>query len=234
MNQFGPFVTLLGLAAVALTGLGALASRWNKEEQRLRRGLRKVLGEDPHALIIAPGRGRGAGFNFTSNTMAVAWDVGGWCLVYRIDELMGAELLIDGQVVARVWRGEARRALESMGDAEKQVALRLVFDDPRYPDFSLELWSPSRPGGPDAAAEEGNRWIARTESLFRRAPSPAATPRPHQEPMVELRPPPSPEPEAPGKPAAADRQELPFSAAPPWEDEEEASIEDDADGEFRP
>jgi len=136
MNQFGPFVTLLGLAAVALTGLGALASRWNKEEQRLRRGLRKVLGEDPHALIIAPGRGRGAGFNFTSNTMAVAWDVGGWCLVYRIDELMGAELLIDGQVVARVWRGEARRALESMGDAEKQVAFcRLT----GYPPTNMEL-----------------------------------------------------------------------------------------------
>src|SRR5438093_2677155 len=108
MTQLGPFAVLIGVIAVLLAALGAVVAWWNEEGRRIRRGLRKVLRGDTHALIIAPGKGRGAGFNFTSNMMAVAWDAGGWCLVYRIDEMLGAELVIDGQVAARTYRGEAR------------------------------------------------------------------------------------------------------------------------------
>jgi hypothetical protein len=251
MNQFGPFAVLIGLLAVALAALGATVAWWNQEARRVRRGLRLVLGEEPHALIVAPGRGRGAGFNFSSGTMAVAWDSGGWCLIYRIEELNGMELLVDGHLAARVWRGEARRPLENVGDAERQVLLRLVFDDPHHPDFLLELWSPLDHGLRGAlttaeALEEGNRWIARTESLFRRRPAATSVrvaPRPEPvapEPQTAAEPatrtsasqqpvafrpvapaPPHEPAAAPGVPA---NQELPFDSAP-WDEE----AEDDED-----
>ncbi|HKR89718.1 MAG TPA: hypothetical protein VJS38_16220, partial [Phenylobacterium sp.] len=179
MSQLGHFLVLVGVIAVALAAMGAVVGWYNEQGRRIRRGLRNVLKGETHALIIAPGRGRGAGFNFTSNTMAVAWDTGGWCLIYRLDELMGVELIVDGQVAARAYRGEPRRPLDMLGGAEQQVALRLVFDDLQHPDFHLELWSAERADRrgehtPAEAIEEGNRWLARMESIFRRKPADGA------------------------------------------------------------
>jgi hypothetical protein len=234
MTQLGPFLVLIVAVAIALAALGTAVGWYNEEGRRIRRGLRKVLKGDTHALIIAHGRGRGAGFNFTSNMMAVAWDSGAWCLIYRIDELLGVELIVDGQVAGRAFRGEARRPVDVLGGAEKQVTLRLVFDDPQHADFILELWNAARPRRPlqDAAdaVEEGNRWLARIESVFRRksqamAARVAAPAR--EEPL------PSPAPRAAGAPAAGEqtepaaaaaaataRQELPFDEDdPPWDDE---------------
>jgi len=229
MSQIGPFLVLLVVAAVALAALGGAVAWYNEESRRIRRGLRRVLGGESHAEIIAHGRGRGAGFNFTSNTVAVAWDAGAWCLVYKMDELQGVELIVDGQVCARAHRGEARRPLDMLGGAEKQVSLRLVFDDPKYPDFALELWSAAQPSrrGPDAndAVAEGNRWLARVESVFRRKQGPVARVR-TSEPPPELEartPPPPAEPPAP-RPApsavtADGHQELPFDLDEDAEDE---------------
>jgi hypothetical protein len=193
MNQFGSFLVLIGVTALALAAVGGLVAWHNEEGRRVRRGLRRVLKSDLHALIVAQGRGRGAGFDFASNTMAVAWDAGEWCLIYRIDELLGVDLIIDGQVAARAFRGEPRRPLDILGGGEKQVTLRLIFDDAQHADFLLELWSAGRPrrrGEPDAAeaVEEGNRWIARIESIFRRKPSPLAATRPRPTPAPQARP----------------------------------------------
>jgi hypothetical protein len=202
--------------------------------------LRRVLGGESHAEIIAHGRGRGAGFNFTANTMAVAWDAGAWCLIYKMDELQGVELIVDGQVCARAYRGEPRRPLDMLGGAEKQVALRLVFDDPRYADFMLELWSAAQPHrrGPDAndAVAEGNRWLARVESVFRRKQGPAPRvrePQPEPEPAApqtraappppaaKAEPAPTPQAEADASPADG-RQELPFALEQQDEEDEDA------------
>jgi len=234
MTQLGPFLVLLVVAAVALAALGGAVAWYNEEGRRIRRGLRRVLGGENHAEIIAHGRGRGAGFNFTSNTMAVAWDAGAWCLVYKMDELQGVELIVDGQVCARAYRGEARRPLDMLGGAEKHVSLRLVFDDPRYPDFVLELWSAARASrrGPDAndAVQEGNRWLARVESVFRRKQGPVARVReaePAPEPQARAPiPPPTPEEPPPARPASAaipadGHQELPFDLD---EDEEDEAV----------
>jgi hypothetical protein len=176
VTQLGPFLVLIGVAAVALAALGGVVGWYNDEGRRIRRGLRKVLAGETHALIVAHGRGRGAGFNFTSGAMAVTWDAGEWCLIYRLEELLGVELVVDGQVTGRVFRNEARRPVDALGAANQQVSLRLVFDDPQHADFLLELWSAARsPRRPvlDAsqAVEEGNRWLARLESLFRRQPA---------------------------------------------------------------
>lgn len=185
----------LGLAAVALTLLGG-GIIWSMDEsRRVRRSLTRVLGEAPHAMLIARGRGKGVGFNFTSNQVAVCWDAGGWCLIYRLEELIGAELAVDGQVLARVHRGESRRALDQLTGADTQVRLRLIFDDARHPDFLMDLWLPEdeiRKGAMSAAeaVQEANRWIARVEAVLRRPmarrdpplvaapPSPAAAPPP--------------------------------------------------------
>ena len=252
MTQLGSFLLLIGVAPVTLAAIGAVIGWYNEEGRRIRRGLRRVLKGETHALIIAPGRGRGAGFNFTSNTMAVAWDTGAWCLVYRIDEVLGLELIVDGQVAGRTFRGEQRRPVDVLGGAEKQVALRLVFDDLRYPDFSLELWSAARAGRrgemePAEAVEEGNRWLARLESVFRRKPSAvtggirreltpverelgraaAAAPSPQPEP------PPPPAPPAPPRPAPAisadGRQELPFDEDPAEFDDPPFDLDEDDD-----
>jgi hypothetical protein len=241
MDELARLLLLLALAGVALTLLGGVAIWHMDEARRVRRGLRHVLGCAPHALVVARGRGRGVGFNFTTHRMAVAWDVGAWCLVYRIDELTGAELIVDGEVAARVHRGEERRALDLLMGGEKQVRLRLVFNDPAHPDFDLDLWLKEDEGKRKAmtsaeAAEEGNRWIARTEALLRRpvprgiaplvAAPPPQTPAPEPEPMaaqvVE------PEPELELKP----ERELELEPEPELQPEPELALEDDEDEEL--
>lgn len=200
MDEVGRLIVLMAIAGGAFTVLGGVFVWFLDEGRRIRRSLKKVLGADPHALLVARGRGKGIGFDFGSNSVAVTWDAGAWCLLYRVDELMGAELVVDGQVVARTHRGEARRALDQMAGAQDHARLRFVFDDPAYPDFMVDLWNA---GGEDKrktwtaaeAVQEGNRWIARMESLLRRpVPRRGAALSPAQ-PAVAA-PAPSPEPDA--------------------------------------
>jgi hypothetical protein len=206
MTDMARLFLLLGIAGAAVTFIGSLALWFLDEPRRIRRALRRVLKSEPEAMVLAQGRGRGAGFSFEMGLAAVAWDRGAWCLIYRIDELIGAELVIDGQVAARVYRGEPRRALEQRVSSADQVTLRLIFDDPRNPDFDLDLWLRGDEArrvdwSPQAAIQEANRWLARAEAILRRPP--AARPAP-----VVAAPPPPPRPE----PAEED---------PPWDDDED-------------
>ncbi len=183
MNELVRLLVLLGVAGIVVTVIGAVAIWHADEGRRIRRGLKVILKGDLHGYLVARGRGRGMGFNFTSNHIAVAWDQGAWGLIYRLDELIGAEVIADGMVVGRVHRGESRRALDSLGGAEQRVTLRLVFDDVTHPEFVLDLWLPADEGrraafAPDEALEECNRWLARIEALFRRPVAPK--PRPPQ------------------------------------------------------
>jgi hypothetical protein len=205
MDEITRLLALLGVAGIVVTLLAGFARWYNDEGRRVRRGLKAMLRGDTHGLLVARGRGRGVGFNFTSNQVAVAWDAGAWGLVYRLDELEGAEAIVDGQVLGRARRGEARRALDILGGAEQRVALRLIFDDAAHPDFVLDLWLPEDEGRkdelpPDEAIAEANRWLARIEALLKRpgqgarpapvvAPPPAPT-TPAHEPKVSAGPPP--------------------------------------------
>jgi len=214
----------LGLAALALTLAGG-GYIWSMDEsRRLKRSMTRVLGEQAHALLIARGRGKAVGFNFTTNQLAVAWDAGAWCLIYRLEELVGAELIVDGQVLARVYRGEARRALDVMSGADTQVRLRLVFDDLRHPDFVMDLWLPddeARKGAMTApeAVQEANRWLARFEAVLRR-PLPRRDPPLADAPPPVVAAPPVVAP-APFEPPAPPQPEAP----PPWDPD----VEDDED-----
>jgi hypothetical protein len=227
MDEVTRLLAMLGVAGIAVTVLAGIA-RWRMNEgRRIRRGLKVVLKGEVHGFLAALGRGRGLGFNFTRNQVGVVWDAGAWGLVYALDEMMGAEVIVDGLVVGRVHRGETRRALDAF-DAAERVALRLVFDDPGGPDFVLDLWLPEDEGRrdelpPGEAIAEANRWLARIDALLRRpmttrrpaAPRPAPVVSPPA--MVETPPP------APAFQLQADDA--------PWRDEDDEAPFDDEAGE---
>jgi len=173
MDEVARLLTLLALAGGALTLLGGAVVWFLDESRRIRRTLTEGLGATPQPMLVARGRGAGIGFDLTRGLVAVTWDRGGWRLDYRVDELIGVELIVDRQVAARAFRGEARRPLDQLADPEERVRLRFVFDDPGHPDFALDLWRPEDEGrrgrlDADEALSEANRWMARMESLLRR------------------------------------------------------------------
>jgi hypothetical protein len=111
--------------------------------------------------------------------------------------------MADGQVLARAFRGEPRKAMDQVIAAIEHVTLRLVFDDPRYADFDLDLWLPGdaagrRPAPSTEAVQEGGRWITRVEAILRRSP-PRTAPR-TAPPLAQPAPEPAPQPQ----PEAAD------------------------------
>ncbi len=235
MTDMWRLLMMLALAGTAVTFVGSLALWWLNDERRIRRALRNVLRSEPEAMVVARGRGRGVGFSFASGMLAVAWDRGDWCLLYRIDEVTGAELIIDGQVTAKAWRGEPRRALEQAVSSADQVTLRLVFDDPRNPDFELDLWLRGDEDrrddwSPRAAIGEANRWLARVEAIVRRPARPAAPPPQIAQPV--LTPVRAPDP-APARPATPRRASPPpeDDGSPPWEGEPEFDFGPDPDDE---
>lgn len=181
--RLGLFVVLGG---VAVTLLVAAAARFRSEENRLKRAFSKGLGARPDALLVARGTGRGVALNLAARRVVTAWDRGGWRIDYPLEALIGAELDLDGEIAARVLRGEAGRRLERAPSDIGEVRLRLLFDDPRHPDFALDLW-PCRPGRgapvrPREAIAEANRWIARVEAVLRRSGGAVvrAKPAPHR------------------------------------------------------
>ncbi|ATC31475.1 hypothetical protein CA606_03415 [Caulobacter vibrioides] len=198
MSELARLLLFVAIAGSAVTFLGSLAIWYGDEDRRIRRALRNVLKSEPEGVVVARGRGRGAGFSFSTNLLAVAWDRGAWCLIYRLDELVGAELLVDGQVMGRVFRGEGRRAIDHVAPQAQTVTLRLIFDDPRNPDFTLDLWAPGdetrrESKSPAELMQEANRWLARCEAIVRR-PLP---PRPVREaPETVVATPPRPAPPA--------------------------------------
>lgn len=183
MSETARLMLMLALAGSVVTFMGSAAIWLMDPPRRLARALKRVLKAWPDAVALSPATGRGAGFSFDSGLAAVCWDNGAWCLVYRIDELAGAELRVDGQVVGRVMRDEPRRTLDRVTGALEHVTLRLVFDDPRHPDFDIDLWTDGDQlrrvaASPADAMVEANRWLARTEAILRKPRAPRETPAP--------------------------------------------------------
>lgn len=213
MNELARLILTLALAGTAVTFLGSLILWATNEERRIGAALKRVLGGPSEATIIAKGRARGAGLSVTSGLFATAWDKGDWCMVYRLEEVTGAELLIDGEVAARVFRGETRKALDRVPATAREVTLRLVFDDPVNPDFDLQLWAAgdeTRRDAPTAAgcAQAANQWLARIEAIVR---------RPRTAPVVSAAPPPP----APKVAKRAAPPPPPDDEPPPWDEDEE-------------
>ena len=182
MSEWLKLLLALGAAAVGLT-LAAMALTWlMNEPRRLGRAFRRELGGRPDATLIAPGTGRGVALSLVARRFVTAWDRGAWRMAYPLEDLIGAELELDGHVAARALRDETRRRLERQSGAEADVRLRFLFDDPAHPDFELVLWPNQAVRGgfrrPREAIAEANRWLARIEAVQRRAGAPAAVARP--------------------------------------------------------
>jgi hypothetical protein len=176
MDEAARLFALLALVGGALTLAGAGCLWFLDEVRRMRRTLAKALGVVPQPMLAARGRGTAVGFDLAAGRIAVTWDRGGWSLVYPLEEFLGAELVVDRQVAARVFRGETRRPLDQYAEPEIRVRLRLLFDDPAHPDFELDLWVDGDDGvrgrlEAEAALAEANRWMARLEALLRRTPA---------------------------------------------------------------
>ncbi len=173
MTETLRLVLALLLAGAALTVMAAGWTWWGNDERVLARLIRKVLGGAADAAIISPGRGAAIAARFDTEQVLVLWNGGANALLYRLDALEGGELIIDDTVVARAWRGEPRRALDAINKDARQVTLRLVFDNPRDPEFVLDLWLPTDARrrddkGPGPAITEARAWLARIEAILRR------------------------------------------------------------------
>jgi len=172
MSEWLRLVVLIGVGGVGVTLLAMGLARYLAEDQRLARTFRQALETKPDASLIAHGSGRGVALSLAARRIVAAWDAGAWHMVYPLEELLGAELDLDGQIAARAMRGEPRRPLDCSTGAEREVRLRLIFDEPRHPDFELVLWPAKAgrgaPAKPRDAISEANRWIARVEALLRR------------------------------------------------------------------
>lgn len=181
MGEWLRLVALVAFGGAGLTVAAIVAARLMTEERRLERAFRRALGALPDASVIAHGSGRGAALHLEARRVVTVWDSGRWRLDYGLDELIGAELELDGEIAARVVRGEERRRLERSGADAREVVLRLLFDDPRHPDFELQLWPARVREGPQArprsAVAEANRWLSRIEAVLRRSGSAAVAGR---------------------------------------------------------
>ncbi len=170
MDEALRVILLVSLAAAALTTAALTLNWWMEPERRLRRAMLKSLGAVAEAEAISAHEGRAAGLDFESGQIAVLWDRGAHGLVYGFDEVEGGEIIVDGHVVARVRRGEARKALDIMAPDAEVVTLRLLFADARYPEFELALWNaiaPGHAGSPSEAMRLGRRWLSHIEALLK-------------------------------------------------------------------
>lgn len=219
MDEVARLLTLLALVGGAFTLVGGAFVWFLDETRRIRRSLTLVLGAAPKPMLAARGRGLGIGFDLSTDRLAVTWDKGAWCLIYRVEELMGVELIVDRQVAARAFRGEPRRPLDHLAEPEERVRLRFVFDDAGHPDFEIDIWRLEDEGrsgrlDPETALHDANRWVARIESVLRR-PIPPRQQVALSPPIPALVTTPEPAPEVRADPFFDDDDE----DDPPWDDE---------------
>lgn len=161
---------LVALGAAALTTATLALAWWMEPERRLRRAMLKALGGPAETEAVSPAEGRAAGLDFDNGQVVVLWNSGADGLVYAFEEIEGGEVIVDGHVLARVRRGEPRKALDVMAPDAEQVVLRLLFADARRPEFELDLWSAvgaARTGSPSEALRLGRRWLSHLEALLR-------------------------------------------------------------------
>lgn len=163
-------VLLVALAAALLTTLALGLSWWMEPSRRMRRALPKALGGAPEVEAMAVGEGRACALNFDVEQVVVLWANGAHGLVYAFDEVEGGEIIVDGHVVTRIRRGEARKSLDVLAPDAEQVVLRVMFADARHPEFELALWDAALPvqtGSPGEALRLGRRWLSHLEALLK-------------------------------------------------------------------
>ena len=163
-------ILLIALAAALLTTLALALSWWMEPPRRIRRALLKALGAPPEVEAVSPREGRACALNFDVEQVVVLWANGAHGLAYAFEEVEGGEIIVDGHVVARIRRGEARKSLDVLAPDAEQVVLRLMCADARHPEFELALWDAAlagETGSPGEALRLGRRWLSHLEALLK-------------------------------------------------------------------
>ena len=167
------------IAAFLTTGV-LLLSWWMESERRLWRAMKKALGAPADTVALSAHEGRAAGLDLDGGQLVVLWNRGAMGLVYAFEEVLGAEIIVDGHVVARVLRGQLRKEIDLDAPDAELVVLRLIFSDPHNAEFELSLWNGTR-NAPASEAEKtsgarspgeglrlGRRWLSHVEALMQR------------------------------------------------------------------
>ena len=175
MNDALRLILLLAIAALALTAIGAVLARSLDQGRRLTRYLRMALGAEPEGVMMDRGGGKAMAFNLDAGKIAVLWDRGRKGLVYKLDQMVGAEMMVDNIVLARCFRDRPVVPLDEIPLSVHRGVMRVVFDNPRDPEYELELWPAMNGRGhehpsPAEAVQAGRRWLTRLEAIQRRAP----------------------------------------------------------------
>jgi hypothetical protein len=205
MNDAMRLVLLLAITGVALTVVGGLLARFFDPQRRLNRYLRQALQATPEGVMLDRGIGKALAFNIEAGRVAILWDRGRKGLIYKMDQLLGGEMMVDHVVLARSYLNEPRKLLDEIPMSAHKITLRLIFDNPRDPEFELELW-PARHGrgheypSPADAIVAGRRWLTSLDSILRR-PAPRMLTKP-----------------APLTPVLPEEHE---DLAPPWDEDDE-------------
>ncbi len=207
MNDAMRLILLLVIAGLVLTAVGAFIARWLDPQRRLMRYLRQALQAQPEGVLMARGLGRALAFNLEAGKIVLLWNKGLKGYVYKLDQLMGGEMMVDNAVLVRAYRNEPRVPLDEIPMGAHRAVLRLVFDNPRDPEFELELWPAYNGRGheyqtPADAIQAGRRWLTGLESILRR-PAPRTLTRP-----------------AVPVPVVPDEDDPP----PPWDDAEDEDL----------
>jgi hypothetical protein len=208
MNDAMRLVLLLVIASVVLTVVGAVIARWLDPARRLRRFLQMALEAPPEGIMMDRGGGKAMAFNINAGKIAVLWDKGRKGYVYKLAQLRGAEMMVDNLVMARCFRDGQVMPLDEIPMSAHRGVMRVVFDNPRDPEYELEIWPAMNGRGheypsPADAVQAGRKWLTRLEAILRRA-----------EPRTLTRP-------APPSPILPDEDE-----PPPW-DEDSAVLGED-------
>jgi hypothetical protein len=208
MNDAMRLAVLLVIAALALTAVGALIARWLDPARRLTRYLRMALDAQPEGVMMDRGGGRAMAFNLRTGKMAVLWDKGRKGFVYKLEQLVGAEMMVDNIVLARCFRDRPPMPLDEIPLAAHRGVMRVVFDNPHEPEYELEIWPAMNGRGhehrsPADAVQAGRKWLTRLEAIQRR-PAPRTLTRPL-----------APTPILPDE-----------DDPPPWDEDDEAAAED--------
>ena len=171
MSEFIRILLILGIAGSGLTMIGAAVAWWQTEDRRLNRLIERVFGGPADAQIIGKGQNAAIAIGNDPPQILVMQDGGAKARLYQLEHLLGAELDVDDVVVSRAFLGEARIPLDYAAATAQKAVLRLLFYDPKHPDFDLLIWSPKRRQGQEQSSDieirDGARWIARIDALLR-------------------------------------------------------------------
>ena len=208
MDTTPRFLILFALGAVLITGAAMIHGWWMEPARRSRRVLATRLGGALDAIALASHRGQGVALRVSPPGIAVLRGPGDRGLAFGFEELLGVELMVNGEVRARVFRGEARRPLDVTRITLEHLALRLVFDDLRYPEFELRLLEPEDGvEGSSQVLDGARRMFAHLEAILR---------QPRPEPVTATAAPPPAPPSPPSPPVTFDAEEEEAPDSPPF------------------